>query len=82
MMAELAGATAHELNQPLTSLLNYAELLAGTEGLDPRAARAAQVIEREAEAIAAIVRKIGKITSYRTRDYVGSARIMDMEEAE
>ncbi len=79
MMAELAGATAHELNQPLTSLLNYAELLSATQDLPPRARRAAEVIDREAEAIAEIVRKIGKITRYRTRDYVGSARIMELD---
>ena len=79
MMAELAGATAHELNQPLTSLLNYAELLSATQDLSPRARRAAEVIEREAESIAEIVRKIGKITRYRTRDYVGGARIMELD---
>ena len=27
MLAELAGATAHELNQPLTAVMGYADLL-------------------------------------------------------
>lgn len=80
MMAELAGATAHELNQPLTSLLNYAELLADAPYTEERHQRAAQVIVKEVEQIAEIVRKLGQITQYRTRDYVGKARIVDFGE--
>ena len=78
VMAELAGATAHELNQPLTSVLNYAELLSAMSLPDDRARRAASVIHRESERIAEIVRRIGQITNYRTREYVGVARIVDL----
>lgn len=78
MLAELAGAAAHELNQPLTSLLAYAELLARrTEPEDP-AGRAVRAIQQEAERIADIVKKIGEITEYRTKEYVGGARIVDL----
>jgi signal transduction histidine kinase len=81
MIAELAGAAAHELNQPLTSLLGYAELLNKRIDPDDENARAAATIQKEAERIADIVRKIGKITDYRTKEYVGSARIVDLDNA-
>jgi hypothetical protein len=35
----------------------------------------------EAERMADIVRKIGKITKYETKSYVGSQRILDLDKA-
>ncbi len=78
-IAELAGATAHELNQPLTSVMNYAVLLRRLLSAESPAASAADVIEREAERMAEIVRKIGKITKYETKSYVGSQKILDLD---
>ena len=79
IVAELAGAAAHELNQPLTSVMGYAELL--KRRLEPHTAgySAAEVIFNEAERMAEIVRKIGKITRYETKSYVGRARILDLD---
>jgi PAS domain S-box-containing protein len=79
LIAELAGAAAHELNQPLTSVMGYAELL--KRKLDPGSAslQAAEVIMNEAERMAEIVRKIGKITRYETKSYVGAAKILDLD---
>ncbi len=79
IVAELAGAAAHELNQPLTSVMGYAELL--KRRLEPHgsAYAAAEVIFNEAERMAEIVRKIGKITRYETKSYVGRARILDLD---
>jgi PAS domain S-box-containing protein len=79
IVAELAGAAAHELNQPLTSVMGYAELL--KRRLDPDTAqyKASEVIFDEAERMAEIVRKIGKITKYETKSYVGHARILDLD---
>jgi PAS domain S-box-containing protein len=79
IVAELAGAAAHELNQPLTSVMGYAELL--KRRLDPGTApySAAEIIFNEAERMAEIVRKIGKITRYETKSYVGRARILDLD---
>jgi PAS domain S-box-containing protein len=79
ILAELAGATAHELNQPLTSVMGYAELLQKKLGADSPATRAAQVIHAEATRMAEIVRKIGKLTHYETKSYVGEQRIVDLE---
>ena len=79
IVAELAGAAAHELNQPLTSVMGYAELL--KRRLEPHSSAyaAAEVIFNEAERMAEIVRKIGKITRYETKSYVGRARILDLD---
>ncbi len=79
IVAELAGAAAHELNQPLTAVSGYAELL--LRALDPetKAHSAAERIFSEAGRMAEIVRKIGRITKYETKSYVGRARILDLD---
>ena len=76
---ELAGATAHELNQPLTSILGYAEMLRRRipEG-DPNR-KPVDVIYRETDRMAQIVRKVGQITAYNTKPYVGGAQIIDLD---
>jgi len=81
IIAELAGAAAHELNQPLTSVMGYAELLKRKLEPDASAINAAEVIMNEAERMAEIVRKIGKITRYETKSYVGAAKILDLDRA-
>lgn len=81
VIVALAGTAAHELNQPLTSVMGYAELLKRKLKPDDFATRPVEVIYREAERMAEIVRKIGKITRYETKAYVGSAKIVDLEKA-
>ena len=81
IVAELAGAAAHELNQPLTSVRNYATLLRRLLQTGTPAFAAAEVIEGEAERMAEIVRKIGKITKYETKSYVGKQKILDLDRA-
>jgi PAS domain S-box-containing protein len=79
LIAELAGAAAHELNQPLTSVLGYAEIVARktAKGMSVEAETATMV--REAERMAEIVKKIGRITKYETKSYVGTAKIIDLD---
>lgn len=81
VLAELAGTAAHELNQPLTSMMAYAELLSRQSDAGSPGAKAAQVLIREAERMAEIVRKIGKITRYETTSYVGHQKIFDLDRA-
>ena len=79
MVAQLAGAAAHELNQPLTSILGYAQLIERQSEADAPHARALQIILREVARMADIVRNIGRITRYETKEYVGKASIMDLD---
>jgi len=81
LIAELAGTAAHELNQPLTSVMGYAELLARQLDRGSKQHHAADIIVREAERMADIVRKIGKITRYETKSYVGDQKILDLDRA-
>ncbi|MDQ3365430.1 MAG: PAS domain S-box protein [Myxococcota bacterium] len=81
LVAELAGAAAHELNQPLTSIMGYAQLIERQSAKDAAHLRAVGVILSEADRMAGIVKKIGKITKYETTDYVGTARMLDLNRA-
>ena len=79
MVAQLAGAAAHELNQPLTSILGYAQLMERQSTPDAPHARGLQIILKEAARMADIVRKIGRITRLEVKEYVGSASIIDLD---
>lgn len=78
LIAELAGTAAHELNQPLTGILACAELLRRRGPASPSEARALELLVRESERMADIVKRIGNITSYETKNYVGDQRILDL----
>lgn len=81
VLGELAGAAAHELNQPLQSIIGYAELIQRQSEPDAPHGRAVDIIMREAERMATIVRKIGKITKYETTEYIGETRMIDLEKS-
>lgn len=79
LVSALAGAAAHELNQPLTSVLGFSELLFRRTRENDRGREELSAILREAERMAHIVKKIGKITRYETMSYLGTTRIVDLD---
>jgi PAS domain S-box-containing protein len=81
LVAELAGAAAHELNQPLTSIIWSAGMIQRQSAPEAPYLRAVAVILSEAERMAGLVKKIGRITKYETTDYVGGARMLDLRRA-
>lgn len=81
VLVALAGTAAHELNQPLTSVMGYAELLKRKLKETDASWRSVDIIHREAERMAEIVRKIGKITRYETKEYVRNQQIVDLDKA-
>ena len=80
-VVELAGAAAHELNQPLTSIMGYAELAMRKVPAVSPATPLLKTMLAEAERMAEIVRKLGDITRYRTKPYVGAHDIVDLDAA-
>jgi PAS domain S-box-containing protein len=76
---ELAGAAAHELNQPLTSVMGYAQVLLRKLPPDSAHQPAVRTILEESDRMAAIVRKLGSLTRYETKSYVGGAQIIDLD---
>jgi PAS domain S-box-containing protein len=80
-VVELAGAAAHELNQPLTSVVGYAEMLRRKVKDSDPLKRQLEIVYKEAERMAEIVRKLGRITKYETKLYGGGARIVDLDRA-
>ncbi len=82
MLADLAGATAHELNQPLTSIMGYAELLKRRLDEDDENLPAVETILREADRLADIVRKIDQIIRFETRAYnAPGVQVLDLDKS-
>lgn len=78
--AELAGMAAHELNQPLTSVLGYAEMLRHRiSEEEKRVRRPVDIIYSQAERMAEIVRKIGRITKYETTHYSAQTMMINLD---
>ncbi len=78
-IAEIAGAAAHELNQPLTSVMTSVAMLRRIlEGNDMEK-RILDTIEQESDRMASMIRRLAKITNYKTKKYVGNAKIVDLD---
>lgn len=78
--AQLAGAVAHELNQPLTVVITGAELMAH-RGRSPEDLLALSRQMAEASyRMADIVVKLQKATCYKAKPYVGGVHIADLDE--
>lgn len=80
-LAALAGTTAHELNQPLTTVMGLVELLQFKVADDEPLNAQLQRIYDETERMSTIVRRIGKITKFSTTTYVGETQILDLDKS-
>ncbi len=78
---EMAGATAHELNQPLQVISGIAWMMLSKLKKDDPNYKNAEKICAEVERMANIAGKISSISSYEVKDYVGETRIIDIEKA-
>ncbi|MEE2959985.1 MAG: histidine kinase dimerization/phospho-acceptor domain-containing protein, partial [Myxococcota bacterium] len=75
---ELAGAAAHELNQPLTSIVGYSDILSRRLPEDERLHRAVNIIVQESTRMAEIVKRLGKLTTRKTKEYIGETSILHL----
>jgi len=73
-----AGATAHEINQPLMAILTASELLAQS-GDQKRMKELAGVIAEQTKRMGDIVWKLSRLTSYKTMPYTRETDILDLE---
>ncbi len=78
---EMAGATCHELNQPIQVISGYSELLSmGMSEHDPLYKNIGK-IKGEIMRISKIIRKLMGITRYETCSYPGGKKIIDIDKA-
>lgn len=84
VLIETAGAAAHEINQPLTSIFCMAELLKKDLDRDRDATEQQQKLDSIIDAasqIKDIVKKMGNVKQYITKPYLKGVDIVDFEEA-
>jgi DNA-binding response OmpR family regulator len=82
VLAETAGATAHEINQPLTVLMGKLELLLEQLAGDSPHREVIQSVYGSADRIADIVRNIGQARAYVTKTYIPGLNIVDFNPSE
>lgn len=75
-----AGAAAHQINQPLTTLLATAQLM--EKSTDPsRSARYCRIIAEQSQRLGDIVHRLVNLTRFKTMNYPGNTEILDLDES-
>ncbi len=78
---EMAGATCHELNQPMQVITGYVDLILLRMSENDPQYRRIREIKEQAERMARITSKLSGITKYVTRDYIDDIKIIDIDKA-
>ena len=81
VLVETAGAAAHEINQPLTSIFGMVELLKNDCSGNSQAHRKLDFIFEAACQIRDIIKKMGNVRQYTTKPYSKGVDIVDFEES-
>ena len=77
----MSGAISHELAQPLTAIVNSAQLLANTGAKNiERIKRHQKIITAESERIFKIYRKLQNLTQFKVQNYLDT-QILNLEES-
>ncbi|MBC8179071.1 MAG: PAS domain S-box protein [Desulfobacteraceae bacterium] len=82
VLLQMAGATAHELNQPLMVLLGNIELMRMKKNTPERFERYMDTIEEAGKHMSRIVKKIQHIRHAETKDYLNGRSIIDLNQEE
>ena len=77
----MAGAVCHEINQPMTALYGYIDLLAGHLAPDHPSYQKLPKIEEQLGRIEKIMHKLSQITKYKTKPYAGGEEIIDIDQS-
>lgn len=78
---EMAGAVCHELNQPLQTLLGHSELITMEQAPDSQIAKDMHTIQSNISRISQITRRLAGITKYKTMEYPGNLKIVNIWES-
>ncbi len=78
-VVEMAGAVAHEINSPLFAALGTAQLLE-EDVKDTELSRDLATIVRNLKAISELTKKMTSMTGFKSRNYIGDTRIVDMSD--
>lgn len=80
-LIHLASGAAHELNQPLSVLLSYLQIIQShptTQNITPVLTDELKALNTAANRISEIVKKIGSLKQYKTKKYADDSRILDI----
>ncbi len=78
VLLQMAGATAHEVNQPLMTLLANIEMIQTTGSVAEEMKKRLSAIEKSGKRISSIVKKIQSLKQYQTTSYTGGEEIIDI----
>lgn len=78
---EMAGASCHELNQPIQVISGRSELLLMQVPEGDPMRKHVRAIKQQVDRIAEITMKLNNITRYETRDYIRGVKIIDIDKA-
>ncbi len=81
VLLQMAGATAHELNQPLMVLLGSIQLLELDRNNPEKTAHHIDKIQQAGARIADIVKKIQTIRQHEIKTYAGESAIMQLDQS-
>jgi two-component system, cell cycle sensor histidine kinase and response regulator CckA len=79
---EMAGAAAHELNQPLAVISGHAQLLLkDSDKYDETLLRRVRIIFEQVERLGRLTEKFTSIVSYETKEFGKNIKIVDIEKS-
>jgi FixJ family two-component response regulator len=78
---EMAGSAAHELSQPMQSILGWGELLRYRINENDPNFKILQSICRDIEKLGDLVTRIRNVTCHVTKNYLGNINIIDLDKA-
>lgn len=81
VLTQAAGGAAHEINQPLTVIVGYAELLLNSGPADDSMRECLATIKEAAKRISGIVRNMQEIRRYATQPYADDVEIVNYDAA-